>query len=152
MDAFRPAKTLIRMVPEDKLDWRPGTSFMSLGQLIHHLSDGVGEGLRCLYTNQWPATPEQEKEAMKLENLPACSIEEALARLEKDEGILRDVLAAVSEEEFATKMLETPWGWKGKMEVLAVAFREHFTNHKMQLFLYLKLLGLPVDTTTLYYG
>ena len=38
------------------------------------------------------------------------------------------------------------------MERMAVLFREHFTNHKMQLFTYLKLLGLPVNTETLYGG
>jgi hypothetical protein len=38
------------------------------------------------------------------------------------------------------------------MERMAISFREHFTNHKMQLFTYLKLLGFPVDTGTLYFG
>jgi hypothetical protein len=38
------------------------------------------------------------------------------------------------------------------MEAMALTFREHFTNHKMQLFTYLKLLGLSVDTGTLYSG
>jgi hypothetical protein len=114
MDAFRPAKTLIGMVPADKLDWRPGPKFMSLGQLINHLSEPMGDGLRCLITNKWPFTPEQ------------------------------------MEEDFAQMPVSAPWGWKGKLEVLALSFREHFTNHKMQLFTYLKLLGLPVDTSTLY--
>jgi hypothetical protein len=37
-----------------------------------------------------------------------------------------------------------------KMERMTIAFLEHFINHKMQLFTYLKLLGLPVNTETLY--
>jgi hypothetical protein len=41
---------------------------------------------------------------------------------------------------------------QGKMERMSLTFREHFTNHKMQLFTYLKLLGLPVNTGTLYSG
>jgi hypothetical protein len=36
------------------------------------------------------------------------------------------------------------------MEPMAIHFLEHFNNHKMQLFTYLKLLGLPVNTQTLY--
>ena len=28
MEAYKPAETLIRMVPADKLDWRPGPSGM----------------------------------------------------------------------------------------------------------------------------
>ena len=34
--------------------------------------------------------------------------------------------------------------------IMGFDFREHFTNHKMQLFTYLKMLGLPVNTNTLY--
>jgi len=33
---------------------------------------------------------------------------------------------------------------------MSVAFLGHFNNHKMQLFTYLKLLGLPVNTESLY--
>jgi hypothetical protein len=38
------------------------------------------------------------------------------------------------------------------VEKMALDFREHFVNHKMQLFTYLKLLGFPVNTETLYIG
>ena len=37
-----------------------------------------------------------------------------------------------------------------KLEIMMVAFLGHFYNHKMQLFTYLKLLGLPVNTESLY--
>ena len=150
MEAFRPAATLIRMVPADKLGWRPGPKFMSLGQLINHLTEPIGDGLRCLITNQWPFTPDQMEEGMKLENLPSCNVEQALERLGKDKALLREVLDGMSEEDFAQMPVSTPWGWKGKLEVMALSFREHFTNHTMQLFLYLKLLDLPVNTATLY--
>ena len=150
MEAFRPTETLIRMVPADKLDWRPGPAFMSLGQLVNHLSEPIGDGLRCLITDQWPFTQEQMEEGMKLENLPSCNVEQALERLAKDRAMLREVLDGLSEEDFAEKSVSTPWGWKGKLETTAILFREHFTNHKMQLFTYLKLLGFPVNTGTLY--
>jgi hypothetical protein len=150
MGAFRPTKTLIGMVPADKLDWRPGPTFMSLGQLINHLTEPLGDGLRCLITNQWPFTPEQMEAGMKLENIPSCNVEQALERLGKDLATLREVLDSLTEEDFAQMPVSTPWGWKGKLEAMALSFREHFTNHKMQLFLYLKLLGLPVNTETLY--
>jgi hypothetical protein len=152
MDAYRPAANLIRMVPPDRLDWRPGPSFMSLGQLINHLTDPIGDGVRCLITNQWPFTPEEMEAGMKLEILPSCNIEQALERLEKDKTGLREVLDSISEEDFAQRPVSAPWGWKGKLEIMAVLFREHFTNHKMQLFIYLKLLGLPVNTESLYMG
>jgi hypothetical protein len=151
MQAYRPAETLIRLAPADKLDWRPAPNFMSLGQLICHLSEGLGDGLRLLVTGEWPSMEEMDK-GMRLENLPACSAAAGLARLEKDNVTLRDALAGIRSEDFAQKVVSVPWGAQGKIEKMALYFREHFTNHKQQLFTYLKLLGLPVDTTTLYGG
>lgn len=153
MDAYRPGETLIRMVPPDKLEWRPQPNFMSLGQLLYHLGDGVGLPLRCLVTGQWPFTsPEQMVEIVKLENLPSCGVAEALKKLEADKRILRECLDDITEEDFAHRVVSAPWGTEGKIERMAMDFREHFTNHKMQLFTYLKLLGFPVDTDILYLG
>jgi hypothetical protein len=148
LDAFRPAESLLKMVPADKLDWKPGPNFMTLGHLICHFSDGIGTELRMLINNSWPK-PEEMSEAMKA---PTCSVQEALAKLEKDKTTLLEVLSGVTENDFANKIVSTPWGFKGKMEKMALDFREHFTNHKMQLFTYLKLLGFPVNTQTLYMG
>lgn len=147
--SFRPAETLIGMVPSDNLAWRPGPTFMSLGQVICHLSEGIGGEFGTLLTGKWPSMAEME-EGMKLENMASCGVQEALEKLAKDRTTLRSVLDGISGADFANRMVSTPWGWKGKLEIMAVNFLGHFTNHKMQLFTYLKLLGLPVNTETLY--
>jgi hypothetical protein len=149
MGNYGPVEKLIGMVPADKLNWRPGPTFMSVGQVLCHLSDGFGGGFDMLLSGKWPSM-EEMGEGMKLENLPSCSPQEALDKLEKDKKILRQVLDGVSEEDFTNKVVSVPWGWKAKMERMGIGFLEHFTNHKMQLFTYLKLLGLPVNTETLY--
>ncbi len=151
MDGYKPVMKLISMAPADKLNWRPGPTFMSLGQLVCHLGGGLGEEMEMLLGGNW-ASMEQMAKDMKLENLPSCSVQESLDKLEKDKKVLRAALDGLSEAEFAGKIVETPWGWKGKMERMAISFYEHMTNHKMQLFTYLKLLGLPVNTETLYFG
>ena len=151
LQAYQPALALIRLAPADKLDWRPAPNFMSLGQLLCHLSEGLGEGTRDLITGNWPTMEEMEK-GMRLENLPTRSGAESLSKLEKDKEILRKVLAGVRAEDFAQKVVSVPWGAQVKLEQMVLYFREHFTNHKQQLFTYLKLLGLPVDTATLYGG
>ena len=149
LDAYKPAEAMLKMVPSDKLDWKPGPSFMSMGQLICHLGDGIGSELGMVVNNSWPKL-EEMSEAMK--QMPACGVQEALAKLEKDKSVLKEVLAGLTEEEFANKIVSVPWGWQSKMEKMALDFREHFANHKMQLFTYLKLLGFPVNTETLYMG
>jgi hypothetical protein len=147
VNAFRPAESLLKMVPADKLDWKPGDNFMTLGQLICHLGDGIGTELRMLINNSWPQMDGTDHPPM-----PSCGAEEALAKLEKDKTTLKEVFADVSEEDFANKIVKVPWGWENKLEFMALDFREHFVNHKMQLFTYLKLLGFPVNTQTLYFG
>jgi hypothetical protein len=151
LDSFRPAESLLKMVPADKLDWKPGPTFMSLGQLICHMSGGVGGELRMLVTGNWPK-PEEMEGAMQQGSMPSCNVQEALANLESDKSVLREVLAGVTEEDFRNRIVSVPWGWESKMERMALDFREHFINHKMQLFTYLKLLGFPVNTNTLYFG
>jgi hypothetical protein len=149
--SFRPAENMLNMIPSDKLDWKPAPNFMSMGQLIFHLSDGIGTELRMAINNSWPK-PEEMSGPPELGKMPSCNAQEAIARLEKDKATLQEILSNVTEEEFANKIVSVPWGWKSNLERMALDFREHFVNHKMQLFTYLKLLGLPVNTETLYFG
>ena len=149
LEAFRPAETMLKMVPEDKLDWQPGSGFMTVGQLICHLAGGVGGELRMAIDNSWPNFAEMT-EAMK--QIPSCNVTEALAKLEKDKATLKATLDGLSEEDFAGKMITVPWGVTSNLEKMALYFRDHFVHHKMQLFMYLKLLGFPVNTGTLYMG
>jgi len=151
LQSVGPAEKLIGMVPADKLDWKPGPTFMSIGQVLFHLSDGLGGGLESVVSGKWPSMEEMEA-GMKLENMPSCRVQEALGKLEKDKTILRATLDGISEDAFTNRVVSVPWGWKAKFEIISVAFLGHFNNHKMQLFTYLKLLGLPVNTETLYGG
>ena len=149
LQSIQPAEKLIALAAAEKLDWKPGPTFMSIGQVLCHLSDGVGGGLEMLVSGKWP--PMEEMEAgMKLESMPSCSVQEALAKLEKDKTTLQSTLDSLSEDDFTNRVVSVPWGWKAKFEIMSVFFLGHFNNHKMQLFTYLKLLGLPVNTETLY--
>jgi hypothetical protein len=147
LGAFRPAESLLKLIPADKLDYKPGPNFMTMGQLICHLSSGIGTELQMLVDNSWPNPGAGGPPPMS-----SCGVQEALNNLEKDKVTLRNLLARFTEEEFSGKIFSTPWGWKGSLEKMSLDFRDHFAHHKMQLFLYLKLLGFPVNTETLYMG
>jgi hypothetical protein len=56
----------------------------------------------------------------------------------------------ISDEDFFSKVVSAPWGFKGETWKAVLMANSHLLNHKMQLHLYLKLLGLPVNTQTLY--
>jgi hypothetical protein len=146
-----PWPGMLRLVPADKLSWAPAKQCMTVGHVIKHLADNWSL-LRMLYTGEWPfGSPEEMENAMKLENLPSCSVAEALAASDKD---LADAVAflerEVSEKDFASRIVTAPWGFRGEFWKGAIMARDHFMNHKMQLHVYLKILGAPVHTGTLY--
>ncbi len=146
-----PLKAMVEMVPDDKLEWAPAANFMKIGQLLKHLSENWCI-VRMMITNEWPFSgPEEMAECMVLEKMPACSKKEAAEAMEND---LNDSIAylekEISEEDFFGKTVEAPWGFKGAIWKALLMAKEHQVNHKMQLHLYLKQLGLPVDTNTLY--
>ncbi len=144
---YKPAPALLSLIPVERLDWAPATNMMTIRGLIHHLSARTGvHGLvtgdfdpsRCWGDNDDPAstTPGKARERLT----------KAVEEVEKS-------LSKVSIEDWEHRIVEMPWGVKGTLETMAYALIvEHFLNHKMQLFLYLKLLGIPVDTGTLYFG
>jgi uncharacterized damage-inducible protein DinB len=146
-----PLKDMIKMVPEDKPDWAPDKSFMSIAQVLKHLSENWGI-IKMMVTNQWPFDNFEElQESLKLENMPTCSKSEALAAIEKDLNDAIDFIEKeISEEDFFSKVVSAPWGFKGEVWKAVLMAKDHQVNHKMQLHIYLKLLGQPVNTQTLY--
>jgi hypothetical protein len=150
-EAQKPLMTMVGMVPDDKIDWAPAEGFMTVGQVMMHLCENWSL-VKMMVTGEWPFTSQEEMaDAMKLENLKSCSKAEALAAMEKD---LADAVAylenEISDEDFFNKVVTAPWGFTGEIWKGLVMARDHCLNHKMQLHLYLKLLGAPVHTGTLY--
>jgi len=148
-----PLEKMLEMVPDEQLAWAPAKGFMSFGQLIKHVAENWCI-VKMMVTNQWPfGSFEEMAEAMKLENIPSCSKQEAMAAAENDlKGGLAYIEHEVTEEDFFNKVVTAPWGFKGEIWKAVLMAQEHFLCHKMQLHLYLKMCGAPVSTATLYGG
>ena len=160
MDKLRPStEKLMKMAPTDKLDWKPMEgNFLTLGQVLEHLTTGL-EGVRCFITGDWgmELTPEgelpPEMEVLPpAEKFPSCDPYAALKKLDESYKSAKESLGRLSEEDFRSKMVKPPWGEEGPMWEMLLSLLEHQINHKFQLFFYLKMLGLPVNTITLYMG
>lgn len=148
---LKPIQHLIRKAASTDLNWRPRDDMMSTGQVMYHLSEGIAEGLRCLQTGQWPFS--QDTMLPTLDQIKTvASAEEALSALEKDRVEIEKLLDQLTDQEFATKHVDTPWGMSGSFWRVAFSFVEHWKMHKMQLFLYLRIQGLPLNTADLYVG
>ncbi len=146
-----PLKNMVEMIPEDKLDWAPGEGFMTVGQVLKHLTENWCV-VEMMARNEWRfSNMEEMAEALKLGNMPTCTKAEAWSAMEQDLNNAVDYIEhELSEEDFFNKEISAPWGFKGQIWKAVLLAKEHLVNHKMQLHIYMKQLGLPVNTETLY--
>ena len=146
-----PLKNMVEMIPDDKLDWAPGEGFMTVGKVLKHLTENWCV-VKMMATNEWFfSSMEEMAEAMKLENMLTCNKAEALSAMDQDLDDAVDYIEhEISEEDFLNKEISAPWGFKGQIWKAVLMAKEHQVNHKMQLHIYMKQLGLPVNTETLY--
>jgi hypothetical protein len=147
----RVIQHLFRKAEGTDLSYRPQAQMMSTGQVIRHLSEGVAEGLESLITGQWPYGPDAMLPT--LDKIPSyTSLQEAQEALEKDCAGVNAYVNGMAEEVFQNKEVTTPWGENGRYCLIAAKFAEHMKMHKMQLFLYLRIQGVAVNTMDLYAG
>jgi uncharacterized damage-inducible protein DinB len=144
------------------LGWKPesGSNWMSVAQLLNHLSTACGAGCKGFVCGDWglPAgvhiedlSPEQM--LPKAEAFPAIeSVDEAKKLLEKDETLALEMINRAGEDALRNLEMEAPW-MPGKELLLGqwlFQMIQHLDRHKSQLFYYLKLQGKAVTTVDLW--
>jgi hypothetical protein len=159
--AFCVTEKLIARVDNSTLGWKPatGSNWMTVGQLLKHLSESCGAGCRGFITGDWGLPEGMDMKDLKPEEMlpPAekmatlASVAEAQELLKRDKQLAFEMLAGCTEEKLATQVAPAPWD----PTPLLLGHRllqmvEHLKLHKAQLFYYLKLQGIPVDTGDLW--
>lgn len=151
--AYKATAGLMKLIPADKINWKPSqtNNWMTVGQLICHLSDSTGSAMESFVTGQWPPMP-PDMALPTAEQMPTVSsVAEGLKKLEDDRRIMAKVLAALPEADFRGRMVTAPWNptpmplWTQLLLMV-----EHQITHKVMLFAYLKMLGVPVNTAHMY--
>jgi hypothetical protein len=155
LEALERTEHLVSLVPSDKLDWRPATDVVAsrpmtdLGHLLGHLLDCAAGFCAALYA----AYPFQLSDFADLRHLSvnhACRPEEAASRLEQYCQCIARGFELCTDEDLSRK-LPTVFGPQGeRLVTLLLGNLEHLLNHKYQLFFYLKLLGVPINSSDLY--
>jgi uncharacterized damage-inducible protein DinB len=152
---------LIERTPQDTLDWRPDPTFMKLSAVLHHVSNAVGSQLRDVMNEAWEYRPEGGgNDAGQSAGLPPAdafpgvkSTEEARDMIDADWKLFEERFALVEDKTFNTQVCKIPWMPAGTtLRDYMLLTAEHLSNHRMQLFMYLRLLGVKLDTTNLYLG
>ena len=152
---------LLDRVDDDRLGWKPsiGSNWMTTGQLLMHISNACGAPFRGFVTGDW-GMPEgmdvnnltPEEMLPSAEKLPAIgSVAEAKRLLEEDRLVALDMLAKVSDDDLANKVIAAPWSpVKMVLGHHLLQMVDHLKSHKSQLYYYLKMQGKPVNTSDLW--
>ena len=154
--AYHAASGLVKMVEPQMLGWKPptGSNWMTVGQLIEHMTIACGTCVRGFVTGEWgmPAGAEEGDMLPGAEKMPtAKSVGEVLEKLARDRELALEMVAKAGEKDLSGKKVPAPWDPTERLLGQQVLFMvEHLSTHKAQLFYYLKLLGKPVHTGHLY--
>ena len=161
-DVYAAAFGLLNKVDPQTLDWKPasGSNWMTVGQLLKHLSEACGGACKGFVTGDWGLPPGVKMTDIPPEEmLPPAekmakigSVEEAKKLLAEDKALALKMIAQAGEKDLENKKLAAPWapgaefslGWQLHQMV------RHLDLHKSQLFYYLKLQGKAVNTGDLW--
>jgi len=150
-NSIETTEAMYHLVPTDKLDWKPTPSSFTLGQLIEHMPKALWFNAKVIASEELPLKSMREILVANRRH-PTATVDEALLHLVEWSGGFRNAVESLGDEKFQHGIVNTPqWGvlptWR-----FAVFALEHHLNHKMELHMYLKLLGAKVNTGTLYLG
>ncbi len=131
------AKFLATKVPADKRDWRPTPGQRSVTELLQYLSRcGIGASVALLAGN-WDAAQPYREEAAKvtLENFGEAMDRQAVQ--------LTEFVNGISESDWTGKQITLPWEVTVPVPQMLLEVTVKFLcAYRMQLFLYLKQMGV----------
>jgi len=153
-DAIERTGHLIDLVPEDCLEWHPSPQqgpghFIDVGHVLGHLLSCFG-GFCSVMLKAFPDKLAHFADLQWLKTNYCCPPAEAAARLRSYSAFIDEGFLCCPDADL-TRVIPTVLLPEGEtMLSLLLNNLEHLNHHKYQLFVYLKLLGLPVGSRDLY--
>lgn len=134
----------LERVPEDKLLWKPHEKSMTAGQLALHIAEVPGRIVEFVQTNPAPAPktfvasqPASKDEIMKALEASLATIRRELPQF--SDAAMREMWSLEAE---GKTMVAMPRG-----EFLRDVMFSHIYQHRGQLSVYLRILGVPVPAS-----
>jgi len=152
---------LMKLVDDKKLGWKPttGSNWMTTGQLLMHLTSACGATCKGFVTGDWgipagvdPSKLPPEEMLPPAEKLPAVeTVAQARKLLAEDKVLALKMVDQAGEQALDTRIATAPWD---QMQMILgqrlLQMVDHLSQHKAQLYYYLKLQGQPVNTGNLW--
>jgi len=135
----------LRHWPQGREDWRPAPNTFTLLELASHLY-----GLPKAYAAVLREAPREEIFRLMGGPWSARGPEDLQQMLAEGMEEFRSLLASVPAGEFAVRPVPWPFGEPLTPEQLVLNLVTHMYHHRGQFHVYLKQLGAPVDTETVY--
>lgn len=148
---YKATRGLIQITPDEKLEFKPKEGLMTIAQVLKHVSNALGESLSMGINNTWPDIPADEM-LPSAEKIPKSnSAAEALKEIDQDWELLKREFDKITDGEFNQNKINVPWMPQPMTYVeFMMQAMEHLSNHRMQLFIWLKLSGEALHTGHLY--
>lgn len=148
---LRPTEALFRLVPADRTEWKPTPESFTAGQLMLHMAQALRFNAQGLKTNEW-ALPSLRHILLANRRIETATVDRAVELYRENAEFLYDVFKTMPEEEFSRAQVDTPQFGPQEKWRYALFTVAHHLNHKAELFMYLKMMGMPAGSRELYGG
>ena len=145
-----PTEPLFLLVPKDKADWKPTENSFTAGQLMNHMATALRFNGRGIQSNDWQGVTSLRHIFLANRRQAASTVDEAVMVYRETSELFLNVFASMSDEEFQTGEIDSPQLGRIQKWRMALFAVDHHINHKAELFMYLKLMRVKVNSKDLY--
>jgi hypothetical protein len=149
IDILKPTELLFQLVPPEQTGWKPTDNSFSAGQLMYHIAGALQFNADGIARNEW-SMPSLRHIFVANRRTPTASVEEALMLYRETSLFFLNVFKKMSDPEFQTAEVDSPQLGRAPKWRVALFALDHHLNHKAELFMYLKFMGVKVTTRELY--
>jgi|DewCreStandDraft_4_1066084.scaffolds.fasta_scaffold30432_4 uncharacterized damage-inducible protein DinB len=146
-----PTESIFHLVPEDKLQWRLVESSFNVGQILKHIPLSLEFFAKVINNEPLPVRTMREI-MIANRHQKSATVEEAVADMRRATARFKEAVNALQENQFQHDELDTPQKGRVPYWRYCTFALEHHIHHLMELHLNLKVLGIAVNTKTLYAG
>jgi uncharacterized damage-inducible protein DinB len=150
-EVLQPTEPTFRRVPSDKLEFRLTERGFTVGQLLSHIPASL-RFFSIVLNNEEPPLKSMREILVANRRQGSATVEEGVRYLTSATHAFKQSVEKLTEDQFQNDLLDTPQ--KGRVHYWRYcAFAiEHHIHHLMELHLSLKVLGVDVNTQSLYVG